>query len=88
MEESEERAVETTTNINNNTESSGRPATRMSLDVTVNWELCLFCQQASYKKIESFIGLVYTISDYFSCRIIFMNPIQKTLWSVSVYTKS
>ena len=42
MEESEERTVETTNS--SNTESSGRPATRMSLDPTVNWELCLFCQ--------------------------------------------
>ena len=31
--------------------------------------------------------LVYTISDYFSCRIIFLNPVQKTLRSMSVYTK-
>ena len=49
MEESGERTAETT-NISNNTEPSGRPATLMSLDVAVNWELCLFCQQASYKK--------------------------------------
>ena len=30
----------------------------------------------------NFLGLVYTISDYFSRRIAFMNPIQKTLRSV------
>ena len=33
-------------------------------------------------------GLVFTISDYFSCRIAFLNPIQETLRSVSVYTSS
>ena len=49
MEESEEGTAETT-NTSSNTASSGRPATRMSLDAIVNWKLCLFCQQASYKK--------------------------------------
>ena len=34
------------------------------------------------------LGLVYTISDYLSCRIIFMNPVRKMLQSVNVYTKS
>ena len=43
------------------------------------------CQEA-YCAPRS-LGLVYTISDYVSCQIVFMNPIQKTLWSVSVYTK-
>ena len=33
-------------------------------------------------------GLVYTISDHFSCRIVFMDPIHKMLRSVGVYTKS
>ena len=60
MEESEERTAQTT-NISSNTESSGRPAARMSLDATVNWELCLFCQQVSYKKIESYIMLQLTM---------------------------
>ena len=32
-------------------------------------------------------GLVYAIWYYFSCRIVFVNPIQKTLRNVSVYTK-
>ena len=63
MEESEERTVETTTNISNNTESSGHPATRMSLDATVNWELCLFCQQASYKKNRK----LYNVVTYDAC---------------------
>ena len=34
------------------------------------------------------LGLVYTISDHFSCLIVFMNPTQKMLQSVGVYTKS
>ena len=62
MEESEERTVETT-NIRSNTESSGRPATQMSLDATVNWELCLFCQQASYKKDRK----LYNVATYDAC---------------------
>ena len=33
------------------------------------------------------LGLVYTVSDYFSCRIAFLNLVQKTLPSMSVYTK-
>ena len=62
MEESEERTVETT-NVSSNTESSGRPATRMSLDATVNWELCLFCQQVSYKKDRK----LYKVVTYDTC---------------------
>ena len=51
----------------------------------------LFSTQFSSSKSKSFLGvwgLVYKISDHFSCRIVFMNPIQKMLRSVSVYTKS
>ena len=33
------------------------------------------------------LDLVYTISDYLSCQIAFPNPVQKTLGSMSVYTK-
>ena len=33
-------------------------------------------------------GLVYKISDHFSCRIVFMNPIQKMLRSVGVIPNS
>ena len=62
MEESEERAAETT-NIISNTESSGRPAIRMSLHAIVNWELCLFCQQASYKKNRK----LYNVATYDVC---------------------
>ena len=62
MEESKERTVETT-NVSSDTESSGRPATRMSLDATVNWELCLFCQQASYKKDRK----LYNVVTYDAC---------------------
>ena len=32
-------------------------------------------------------GLVYTISDYFSWRIAFLDPVQKTLRSMNVYIK-
>ena len=62
MEESEERTLETT-NISSNTESSGRPAIRVSLDATVNWELCLFCQQASYKTNKK----LYNVETYDVC---------------------
>ena len=36
-----------------------------------------------YERLE--LGLVYTISDHFSCRIVFMNPIQKMFRSMAVY---
>ena len=62
MEESEERTVETT-NVSSNNESFGCLATRMSLDATVNWELCLFCQQASYKKERK----LYNVATYDAC---------------------
>ena len=62
MEESEERTVETT-NVSSNTQSSGLPATRRSLDATVNWKLCLFCQQASYKKDRK----LYNVATYHAC---------------------
>ena len=33
------------------------------------------------------LGLVYTTLDYFSCRITFLNQVQNTLRSMSVYAK-
>ena len=62
MEESEEGTAETT-NISSNTESSGRPATRVSLDATVNWELCIFSRQASYTKDRK----LYNVTTYDGC---------------------
>ena len=38
-------------------------------------------------KYAIYLGLVYTISDYFSYQITFLNPVKKTLQSMSVYTK-
>ena len=40
-----------------------------------------------FAKLGIYLGLVYTISDYFSCRIAFLNPVQKTLQSMRVYKK-
>ena len=56
------------------------------------WKSAIMDQSVTFRKQihknHIFQGLVYTISDYFSCRIAFLNPVQKTLRSMSVYTKS
>ena len=52
---------------------------------TARYDVIEFSNCTTGKRSGS--GLVYTMSDYFSCRIAFLNPVQKTLRSMSVYTK-
>ena len=67
------RAARTSPSMNSTARSDSRSYLSSSW-ILIDHKICRF-------------ELIYTISDYFSCRISFLNPVQKTLRSMSVYTK-
>ena len=55
--------------------------------ISQNFVLVKSDQYSDQVTSEPPLGLVDTVSDYFSCEIAFLNPVQKTLLCMSVSTE-